>query len=69
MLDLHKLSIRELRELISEINDLLPRAQESQWTIEVKRLEAEALEVVDELRKKTGRDYKLTLHGYPLRAR
>lgn len=69
MYDLSELSYKELQELISEIDRLLPLKEETQWVDEVKRLELEALEIVEELRQKTGRDYKLLLHGFPLRGR
>jgi uncharacterized protein Yka (UPF0111/DUF47 family) len=66
MIDLSSLTIPELQELISEIDKLLPHKQEDEWVKQVKALEDEALEIVEELRTRTGRDYQLTLHNYPI---
>jgi hypothetical protein len=66
MPDLSTLSIPELRSLIAEIDELLPHKQEVQWVDNVRSLEEEALDAIEELRRLTGRNYALTLSGYPV---
>lgn len=67
MPDISRLSYFELQELIEEIDRLLPLKEEDQWVDNLKRLELEALDAVEELRRLTGRNYALTLNGYPVR--
>jgi hypothetical protein len=69
MVDLRHLSYRELVSLIQAIDEQLPRAEQKQIEESIPVLVREALEVVDELRRLSGRDYQLTLRGRPIKRR
>lgn len=69
MIDLSLLSYRELLALIAAIDAQLPIAERRQIEEHLPALVREALEVVDELRRLSGRDYQLTLRGKPIKRR